>query len=272
MKYTIANVSCGKDSLAMVEEHIKRGRQLDEVVMYDTGMEFQAIYDTWAKLTARLDEIGIKHTVLYPAYPFRWDMLERLVTRRDGSGTYRGYGWCGGRCRWGTTAKTSAMDKYAKSKDAIVLVGIAADEKHRMDTSEGTNKRYPLVEYGMSEADCLASCYAMGYEWRESGACTPDGTIRLYDILARVSCWCCRNKNLKELRNIRRYLPEHWEGLKELQGRLDQPMKGAGKSVFDLDVRYRLEDEWQGKGLNIRSRKFFKALHDLQEAGKDDRK
>lgn len=46
-------------------------------------------------------------------------------------------------------------------------------------------------------------------------------------------------------------------------------MKGAGKSVFDLDVRYRLEDEWQGKGLNIRSRKFFKALHDLQEAGKD---
>ena len=46
MKYTIANVSCGKDSLAMVEEHIKRGRQLDEVVMYDTGMEFQAIYDT----------------------------------------------------------------------------------------------------------------------------------------------------------------------------------------------------------------------------------
>lgn len=85
MKYTIANVSCGKDSLAMVEEHIKRGRQLDEVVMYDTGMEFQAIYDTWAKLTARLDEIGIKHTVLYPAYPFRWDMLERLVTRRDGS-------------------------------------------------------------------------------------------------------------------------------------------------------------------------------------------
>ena len=66
MKYTIANVSCGKDSLAMVEEHIKRGRQLDEVVMYDTGMEFQAIYDTWAKLTARLDEIGIKHTVLCP--------------------------------------------------------------------------------------------------------------------------------------------------------------------------------------------------------------
>ena len=153
-----------------------------------------------------------------------------------------------------------------------MLVGIAADEKHRMDTSEGTNKRYPLVEYGMSEADCLASCYAMGYEWRESGACTPDGTIRLYDILDRVSCWCCRNKNLKELRNIWRYLPEHWEGLKELQGCLDQPMKGTGKSVFDLDIRYRLEDEWQGKGLNIRSRKFFKALHDLQEAGKDDRK
>lgn len=119
MKYTIANVSCGKDSLAMVEEHIKRGRQLDEVVMYDTGMEFQAIYDTWAKLTARLDEIGIKHTVLYPAYPFRWDMLERLVTRRDGSGTYRGYGWCGAAAAGERRPKQARWTSMRKAKTRL---------------------------------------------------------------------------------------------------------------------------------------------------------
>ena len=43
-QYTIASVSCGKDSLVIPHEYIKRGLRLDEVMMYDTGMEFQAIY------------------------------------------------------------------------------------------------------------------------------------------------------------------------------------------------------------------------------------
>lgn len=39
----------------------------------------------------------------------------------------------------------------------------------------------------MTEADCLQYCYSAGYFWLE-------GSIRLYDILDRVSCWCCCNK------------------------------------------------------------------------------
>lgn len=42
----IASVSFGKDSLAMVLLILERGLPLDEVVFYDTGMEFKAIYDT----------------------------------------------------------------------------------------------------------------------------------------------------------------------------------------------------------------------------------
>jgi len=45
MKY-YASVSFGKDSLAMLFMLIDKGYQLDEVVFYDTGMEFQAIYNT----------------------------------------------------------------------------------------------------------------------------------------------------------------------------------------------------------------------------------
>ena len=44
--YHIASVSWGKDSLAMLLTLIAKGYPLDEVVFYDTGMEFQAIYDT----------------------------------------------------------------------------------------------------------------------------------------------------------------------------------------------------------------------------------
>ena len=66
--------------------------------------------------------------------------------------------------------------------------------------------------------------------------------IDLYSILDRVSCWCCCNKNKKELFNIWKYLPEYWERLKELQGKIDRPMKkfcnkqyGEYGNVFDME-------------------------------------
>ena len=49
MKY-IASVSFGKDSLAMLLKIIEENLPLDEVVFYDTGMEFQAIYNIRDKI------------------------------------------------------------------------------------------------------------------------------------------------------------------------------------------------------------------------------
>ena len=86
-------------------------------------------------------------------------------------------------------------------------------------------------KFGFTEAGALAYCYDRGFFWEENG-------IRLYDVLDRVSCWCCANKNLKELRNIRTHLPKYWNRLKDLQSRTDRPMKGPGKSVFDLEERF----------------------------------
>lgn len=63
---------------------------------------------------------------------------------------------------------------------------------------------------------CSRSKHTFG--WTENG-------VDLYDILDRVSCWCCCNKNLKELRNIWRYLPEYWERLINLQERIECPFK-----------------------------------------------
>lgn len=43
MKF-IASCSFGKDSLAMILKLLEEERQLDEVIFYDTGMEFNCIY------------------------------------------------------------------------------------------------------------------------------------------------------------------------------------------------------------------------------------
>ena len=86
----------------------------------------------------------------------------------------------------------------------------------------------------MSEKDCLNYCYTKGFDWDENG-------VELYDVLDRVSCWCCSNKNLKELKNIYLYLPDYWYKLKALQSRIDRPFRRDGKTIFDLEERFRKE-------------------------------
>lgn len=71
----IASVSFGKDSLAMVLLILERGLPLDEVVFYDTGMEFKAIYDTRDRVLPILYDHGVKYTELRPPRPFLFDML-----------------------------------------------------------------------------------------------------------------------------------------------------------------------------------------------------
>lgn len=202
----IANISWGKDSLAMLLMMIETGERLDEVVFYNTGMEFEAIYRERDRFLPLLESHGVAYTELKPKSPMWYDMLARPV-KSSKNGEHNGYGWCGGACRWGTSKKTAALDSHGR--DAVIYVAIAADEAHRVP-SDPKNKEYPLIEWGMTEADCLAYCYENGAQWDEGG-------VRLYDILDRVSCWCCRNKNQKELRAIHDHLPHYWEMLNGLE-------------------------------------------------------
>lgn len=215
--YYIASVSWGKDSLAMLWKLIWEKWPLDEVVFYDTGMEFDAIYAERDRTLYLLEGNRIKYTELKPKVPFWWSMLVRPVrSRKTGEIHKHGYGWCGGTCRWGTTEKLRALDKYAEERNAIVYVGIAADETRRLEKERKPYKRFPLVEFGMTEADCLELCTkTCWHTWEEDGVC-------LYDVLDRVSCWCCRNKNMKELKSIHDRLPRYWDKLTALEGVLGQ--------------------------------------------------
>lgn len=263
MRY-IASVSFGKDSLAMLLYILDNGLSLDEVVFYDTGMEFQAIYRIRDKVASLLRERGITFTTLRPSQPFMYDMLERPV-KSEQKGEHNGYGWCGGLCRWGTANKISAMDQYTKG--CHVYVGIAADEQGRYQRLPEW-KSSPIAEAGMTEADCLEYCYERGYHWQENG-------VDLYDILDRVSCWCCANKNRRELKNIYRYLPEYWERLKYLQGRLDRPLKnfndqeryGEYGSLFDMErvFKYEIEQEAHYEEMISKSTRENSFLYDYQE-------
>lgn len=216
----VASVSFGKDSLAMLHLLLEQGRSLHDVVFYDTGAEFDCIYRERDRILPLLEERHIKYTELHPAEPFFYQMFAHPVhSRKTGEVHKHGYGWCGGSCRWGTTYKNIAIAKYLRGyeEEVVQYVGIAADEKNRIG-----DKCYPLLDYNMTEKDCLEYCYEQGHEWLEDG-------VRLYDVLDRVSCWCCRNKNQKELKAIHDNLPRYWERLEALEAVLGN-MKGKSLS------------------------------------------
>lgn len=143
----IASVSFGKDSLAMLLYLLENELPLDEVVFYDTGMEFQAIYIIRDKIKRVLRSRGIKFTELHPSEPFLYNMLKRPVYSQE-KGKHLGYGWCGGMCRWGTKEKISSIDKYTRG--CHVYVGIAADEQERYGRLPDW-KSSPIAEAGMTE-------------------------------------------------------------------------------------------------------------------------
>ena len=87
---------------------------------------------------------------------------------------------------------------------------------------------------GNDRKDCLEYCYSKGWHWSENG-------YELYDLLDRVSCKYCRNKNLKELRNIYHFMPDVWQELKELQDKVKMPYKN-GKTIHDIEMRFITED------------------------------
>lgn len=187
--------------LKMLEENYK----LDEVIFFNTEMEFKAIYDIRDKIKPLLESKNITFTELKSDTSFTDKMFNIKVCKKDGT-SQQGYGLCGGKCRWGTTLKNRIIKKYLKEKyqkDYSEYIGIALDETKRIERAKQQKKLLPLVEFEMTEKQCLEYCYSKGYYWKENN-------IRLYDIFDRVSCWCCANKNKKELENMRIFLPEYY--------------------------------------------------------------
>lgn len=245
MKY-VACVSGGKDSVFMLyvilfgfnKYGVIRQYPLDHVVFVNTGMEFDAVITVVRQVKKLLDEMGIPFTEIDLTDTFRHSMFHKEVCKQGTKEVHRiGYGWCGGVCRWGTALKRQALERFFREtfpgEEVCQYVGIAADEEERLDrgvVSQGY-KRYPLVEAGFTEAMALEGCYKQGYTWEEDG-------VRLYDVLDRLSCFCCRNKNLKELKQMYYKLPKYWNKLRRIEQVLGEPMKGEGMSLSDLEDRF----------------------------------
>lgn len=258
-EYSLVSFSGGKDSTAMLLGMIDRGMHIDCILFCDTGLEFPAMYDHIDKVEAY---IGRPITRIKAEYSYEYLMFDAPIRRnadspiikRYGAGSF-GYGWPGPRQRWCTSRlKDLPRERFLrdlrKKYDVKEYIGIAADEQYRLERKRNQTEGHvhPLVDWGMTEANCLKYCYDRGFDW--------DG---LYTHFKRVSCWCCPLQSLEELRQLNQFFPELWTKLNNWDKRTWRSFR-ADYSVEELAVRFSFEREWLAWGESINSRAFFVAL------------
>ena len=110
----------------------------------------------------------------------------------------------------------------------------------------------------MTEEDCLKYCRERGIKWLEWSDRIKD-YVDLYDILDRVSCWCCKNKNLWELYNIWYYFPDtYWKQLLELQRKTDRPFRQPNKDGKYGFTLFELQEKFESGYVPKRRKKIIK--------------
>lgn len=145
----IVNLSGGKDSTAMLLIMLEKQIPIDYIVFADTGKDFPQMIEHLKELE---NYIQIKYpdapkiTYLKADKTFEYMMFEHEKTKGKNKGK-KGYGWCGGKCRWGTTEKLKALDTYCEKNNAKCYIGIASDEIKRINKEKKLYKLLPLVEW-----------------------------------------------------------------------------------------------------------------------------
>lgn len=246
-KLHVVSFSGGKDSTAMLLRMIEENMPIDIILFCDTGLEFPEMYNHVDKVEKY---IGRPITRLKANKDFMYYATEHEHV--SGGKLTKGYGYPALRARWCTRSlKLDVIDSYLKElkkdHEVIEYIGIAVDEPERIK-----NKVYPLVEWNMTEKECLSYCGERGFDWGG-----------LYEIWSRVSCWCCPLQTLNSLRNLRKHRPELWERLKSM----DEKMQNTGRpninftiSLTDIERRFEVEDEFIAQGKKIRTKEFFTEL------------
>lgn len=233
MEY-IASVSYGKDSLAMLEILKEYGEPLDRIVHAEVMatptipadlppmMGFKAKAD---KIIKQRYGIEVEHLHSKKSYE------EQFYTLRKNKATGKNiiYGFPIVRGAWcNSELKVSVLNKIAK-KDDVRYIGIACDEPNRFHILTD-NKRSPLVEHGISEAEARKICERL------------DLLSPIYSQSARGGCWFCHNQGIQQLRLLRKQHPEYWKLLLKWDKDSDLTFHPDGHTVHDFDERFRLED------------------------------
>jgi 3'-phosphoadenosine 5'-phosphosulfate sulfotransferase (PAPS reductase)/FAD synthetase len=250
----VVSVSGGKDSTAMLLMMLERGEPIADIVFFDGGWEFPQMREhleqleqfTGQKITRLRPRLPVG--VVTEKSPFDWLFSEYPIIKRGTDQVHKiGRGWPAPKRRWCTGCKQDALKAHLLAlthREGVVLplrqcIGFASDERERLDGPTKRDgiyhvQRYPLVEWGVTEADALSYCTKRGFTWGG-----------LYRFFSRVSCFCCPLQSLHDLRTLRRHFPALWQRMLAMESWLPQGDIGRRfnhSSVSCLENRFYGED------------------------------
>lgn len=194
----IVSFSGGKDSTAMLIRLVELKEPIHSVLWFDTEREFPEILTHMEKMKNDFPQIKFQRVRHWAGFDF---LQERY------GGAHKSGGWC-------TAAKRDVCNQYVRlyyknDPSVIECIGFTTDEKHRADRivkakkkkkpKKKWNVRFPLLEWGMSEADCLQFCYDRGYDF---------GGIYEWMPSKRVSCYDCPKQSKADWEAIKIHKPE----------------------------------------------------------------
>lgn len=264
-KLHVVSFSGGKDSTAMLLRMIEENYPIDIILYCDTGLEFPEMeehIDNVEKYIGRpITRLKAEKDFMYWATEHNRVVRSTKIPGFKPGDIMVGYAYPSVFSRWCTKElKTNVIQKYLRDlkKDYAIIqyVGIAADEPQRK-----RDLNYPLIEWSMTEKDCLEYCYSRGFDWGG-----------LYEIWDRVSCWCCPLQSLGDLRKLKENRPVLWERLRDMDRTIQEKCKDQDhgkrknfqfdKSFTDIERRFEVEDEFIAQGKKLRTKEFFQALRD----------
>ena len=237
----IASISYGKDSLAMLEVIKQHWMPLDRIV----HVEIMATADIPADLPEVMQWKRYADGVIRQRYgiavehisaPKTFEELFYSIPKRkafnlDKQGQILGFPslrsqWCS------KSLKVNLLKSL--NRHSVQYIGIAADEPNRHSQLTDTI-RSPLVEHGVTEAECMEICTRIGL------------LAPTYLQSRRSGCWFCPAQPVDQLRLLRKQHPALWSKLLEWDSVSPIPFRHAGigkreVSVADFDLRFSLEE------------------------------
>lgn len=229
----IVNCSGGKDSTAMLLMMLERGMWVDRILYADVGelAEFPSMYEYIHKLE---DHIGRKIEVVRSSRFTARSIFYGYPSRGVHKDEIRGFPpTVGAGCRYRSWLKVEPLEAAAGPGNDV-YIGIASDESQRSRAGEYAKGKqryhFPLVEWGVTEADCLAYLKAKGLY-------NP-----LYDHFDRLGCFWCPKQPLRSLRALYRNFPAEWAELRQMERDQGRPFK-HGYPAEELEIRFRRELE-----------------------------
>lgn len=192
MKWDVLNYGGGRQTVAVCEL-IRMGLlpRPDLIVIADTGREKPSTWEYLHEIVQpRMTAIGLpvqiapRSLAYVDLYAHNGDLLLPVYTLTGKLSAFCSTEW-----------KARVVERYLRSIGAnkqTNWIGFALDERQRIKRTAG--RRFPLIEAGLTKADCRKII-------TDAGLPMPPPS----------SCWMCPNMTNSEWRYVRDNYPEAWE-------------------------------------------------------------